>query len=114
MGGNITLANRPIRITDIKDPRALNIANDVNSQQDWRKDSISKAGIGDEFLTGAELTEFKAQLIKELMGDYIIEQKKSATIKADSIIEDARYSGGNGFLKACGDTWHSFCKWIGW
>ena len=104
MNNRITFLNRPIRISDIKDERALQIANNVNSEKDWRKDSISHAGIGDEFLTGSELGEFRERLINEFMNDYLIDKEINASVKADTIMNDARYNGTKGFLNAFNDV----------
>ena len=110
MGGNVTLANRPILISDIKDARAGKIAKQVNIQKDWRQDAISMAGIDDEYLTGAELVEFRNRLIAEFMKDYAIEKEKNATVKADNIIMSARYDNSKGFVNFFSDLWNYICK----
>ena len=112
MGGNITLTNRPILISDIKDSRAGKIAEQVNTQKDWRQDAISIAGINDEYLTGAELVEFRNRLIAEFMKDYIIEKEKNATVKADSIISNARYDNSNGFVNFFSDLINYVRKYL--
>lgn len=110
MGGNITLTNRPILINDIKDSRANKIAAEVNSQKDWRQDTVSNAGLNDEYLTGAELGEFRKRLIEEYMKDYFIEKEKNATVKADSVITSARYDNSNGLVNFFSDLWNYISK----
>lgn len=103
-----SFSNRPILIANINDSIAKRIANEVNNETKWREknDSISLAGKGDEYLTGAEISEFRNRLINELISKYILDEKQNATVEADSIINNARYDGEGGFANAIKDVWN--------